>query len=351
MITKSLKSVMFGAAFAASSVVASAAVAAEISGAGASFPYPVYSKWAAAYQKETGNRMNYQSIGSGGGIKQIQAKTVDFGASDAPLTAEELEEAGLVQWPQIMGGVVPVVNVEGVEPGELRLSNELLADIFLGKISKWDAPEIAELNPDLDLPSSRITVVYRSDGSGTTFNFTDYLAKVSDEWKEKVGVGKAVSWPTGVSGKGNEGVASYVGRIPGGIGYVEYAYALENQLSHVSLRNREGNWVQPSSETFQAAAAGADWANAAGMYVILTNQPGENSWPITAASFILMHEEQAKPEAGKNAIDFFDWAFENGGDMAEELHYVPMPDSVVELIQKIWTEDIRSADGKAVWSK
>lgn len=327
---------------------AGAAFAADISGAGASFPYPIYAKWADAYHKATGNRMNYQSIGSGGGIKQIKAKTVDFGASDAPLTPDELKEAGLMQWPMVMGGVVPVVNLDGIEPGELKLTNELLADLFLGKITSWDDEAIAELNPSLDLPSRRVTTVYRSDGSGTTFNFTNYLAKVSEEWKNEVGVGKAVAWPTGVSGKGNEGVASYVGRINGGIGYVEYAYALQNDLAHVQLRNRDGNWVNPGSDTFQAAAAGAEWEQAEGMYLVLTNQPGANSWPITAGTFILMHTEQDDPQAARNALDFFRWAFENGDQMADELHYVAMPESVVDYIEQRWENELTDTSGQPV---
>lgn len=347
MVTnKSLQYLALGAAIATATP---AVMAAEISGAGASFPYPVYSQWAADYEEATGNRMNYQSIGSGGGIKQITSKTVDFGASDAPLEPERLEKEGLVQWPMVMGGVVPVVNIAGVEPGEMQLSNELLAEIFLGNITNWNDPAIAELNPGLDLPDQDITVAHRSDGSGTTFVFTDYLSKVSDEWEEEVGRNTTVSWPTGVGAKGNEGVANYSGRLSGSIGYVEYAYALENDLTHVQLRNRDGQWVQPEAEAFQAAAAGADWEKAEGNYLLLTNQPGAESWPITAATFILMHTQQEDPEAARNALEFFSWAYENGDEAALELDYVPMPDSVVEQMEKMWAEEIRAENGAQIW--
>ncbi len=349
MSMMSLKSVAAGAVLGA--MLPSAAMAANIARAGASFPYPVYSQWAAGYHEETENQMNYQSIGSGGGIKQITAKTVDFGASDAPLEPERLEKEGLVQWPMVMGGVVPVVKVPGIEAGELRLSNELLADIFLGEIDNWSDEAVAGLNPDLDLPDTQITTVHRADGSGTTFVFTNYLSKVSDEWAEEVGSNTAVAWPTGVSGKGNEGVANYVSRINGSIGYVEYAYALVNDLAHVQLRNRAGEWVQPDASSFQAAAAGADWKNAEGNYLILTNQPGAESWPITAATFILMHKQQENPEAAKNALEFFQWAFENGGEAADELHYVPMPEEVVAMIKDMWAEETRAENGDAIWEQ
>ena len=333
------------------SAVASCAVAEvkSINGAGATFPYPIYAKWAEAYYKASGVRLNYQSIGSGGGIKQIKAKTVDFGASDAPLKPEELEKHGLFQWPQIMGGVVPVVNIPGVRPGQLKISREVLAGIYLGRIRTWNDPKIAALNPGLKLPARRITVVRRADGSGTTFIFTNYLAKISPEWKEKVGFGKAVAWPTGIGGKGNEGVASYVKRIPGGIGYVEYAYALQNNLTTVLLENRAGKFVAPTAETFQAAAANADWANAKGYYLILTDQPGEKSWPITGASFILVHKVAENPARTKAVLKFFDWAFNNGGDMALKLHYVPMPQNVVEMVRQKWATEIRDASGNPVW--
>lgn len=318
------------------------AMAADITGAGATFPFPVYSKWADAYKKETGNGLNYQSIGSGAGIKQILAKTVTFGATDAPLKADKLEKDGLLQWPMVMGAIVPVVNVEGVKSGELVLSGEVLGDIYLGKVTKWNDPAIAKLNPNLKLPSDAIAVVRRSDGSGTSFNFTDYLSKANAEWKSKVGSGTAVEWPVGVGAKGNEGVAGNVGQTKNSIGYVEYAYAKQNKLPHVALINKAGKTVQPTIASFQAAAANADWAHAPGYYVILTDQPGETSWPITAATFILMYKEPADKAASAEAIKFFKWAFEKGGKMAEELDYIPMPDSVVKQIEKTWTSEIKS---------
>jgi phosphate transport system substrate-binding protein len=318
------------------------AFAADITGAGATFPFPIYSKWADAYKKETGNGLNYQSIGSGAGIKQIQAKTVTFGATDAPLKAEALEKDGLVQWPMVMGAIVPVVNLEGIKPGELVLSGELLGDIYLGKITKWDDPVIAKLNPKLKLPTDAITVVRRSDGSGTTFNFTDYLSKSNAEWKTKVGSGTAVEWPAGVGAKGNEGVAGNISQTRNSIGYVEYAYAKQNKLTYSALINKAGKTVQPTMAAFQAAASNADWAKAPGYYVILTDQLGEASWPITAATFILMHREPADKAASAEAIKFFKWAFAKGGKMAEELDYIPMPDSVVKLIEKTWSADIKS---------
>ncbi|ACI91789.1 phosphate ABC transporter [Afipia carboxidovorans OM5] len=318
------------------------AMAADITGAGATFPFPVYSKWADAYKKETGNGLNYQSIGSGAGIKQILAKTVTFGATDAPLKADRLDKDGLLQWPMVMGAIVPVVNVEGVKSGELVLSGEVLGDIYLGKVTKWNDPAIAKLNPNLKLPSDAIAVVRRSDGSGTSFNFTDYLSKANAEWKSKVGSGTAVEWPVGVGAKGNEGVAGNVGQTKNSIGYVEYAYAKQNKLTHVALINKAGKTVQPTIASFQAAAANADWAHAPGYYVILTDQPGETSWPITAATFILMYKEPADKAASAEAIKFFKWAFEKGGKMAEELDYIPMPDSVVKQIEKTWTSEIKS---------
>jgi len=321
----------------------------SISGAGATFPYPVYSKWADAYNKETGVKFNYQSIGSGGGIKQIKAKTVDFGASDAPLKPGELDKSGLLQFPMIMGGVVPVVNLKGVGSGGLRMSNTLLADIYLGRIKNWNDSRIRAENPDLSLPDKSIMVVHRSDGSGTTWIFTNYLSKVSAEWKNKVGNNKAVAWPVGIGGKGNEGVASYVKRIKGSIGYVEYAYALQNHLSYVKLKNRDGGYVEPSSETFQAAAANADWNNAKGFYMVLTNQPGKDSWPITGASFILVYKKQAKPDTGRVVLKFCDWAYRNGAKMAEELDYIPMPANVVELVEKTWQREIKDPQGRSVW--
>jgi phosphate transport system substrate-binding protein len=318
------------------------AFAADITGAGATFPFPVYSKWADAYKKETGNGLNYQSIGSGAGIKQIQAKTVTFGATDAPLKAEQLEKDGLVQWPMVMGAIVPVVNLEGIKPGELVLSGELLGDIYLGKITKWNDPAIAKLNPSLKLPTDAITVVRRSDGSGTTFNFTDFLSKSNAEWKTKAGSGTAVEWPTGVGAKGNEGVAGNIGQTKNSIGYVEYAYAKQNKLTYAALINKAGKTVQPTVAAFQAAASNADWAKAPGYYVILTDQPGEASWPITAATFILMHKEPTDKAASGEAVKFFKWAFAKGDKMAEELDYIPMPESVVKLIEKTWSADIKS---------
>ncbi|HUQ24654.1 MAG TPA: phosphate ABC transporter substrate-binding protein PstS [Burkholderiales bacterium] len=321
----------------------------DITGAGATFPYPIYAKWADAYRKATGIGMNYQSIGSGGGIKQITARTVDFGASDAPLKAEDLEKHGLIQFPAVMGGVVPVYNVKGVEAGKLRLSGAILADIYLSKIGKWNDPAIAKLNAGIRLPDQAISVVHRSDGSGTTFLFTNYLAKASADWKSMVGEGTAVKWPTGVGGKGNEGVANYVARIDGSIGYVEYAYAKQNRLAYALMANREGQFVVPEDDAFKAAAAGADWAKAPGMYLILTDQPGAKSWPITGASFILMHKVQEKPENAREVLKFFDWAFKNGSATAAELDYVPMPDAVVRLIQSQWKSQLKDPAGKPLY--
>lgn len=338
----------FKAIAAAGLVAASASVfsvpvkAADVTGAGATFPFPVYSKWADAYKKETGHGVNYQSIGSGAGIKQILAKTVTFGATDAPLKADKLEKDGLVQWPMVMGAIVPVVNIEGVKPGELVLSGELLGDIYLGKITKWDDPAIVKLNPGVKLPSASIAVVHRSDGAGTSFNFTNYLSKVNAEWKSRVGEGTAVEWPAGVGAKGNEGVSGNVGQTRNAIGYVEYAYAKQNKLTYTALINKAGKVVQPGGASFQAAAANADWASAPGYHVILTDQPGEASWPITAATFILMYSEPSDKAASAEAIKFFKWAFEKGGVMAEELDYIPMPESVVKQIEKTWTSEIKS---------
>ncbi len=321
----------------------------SISGAGATFPYPIYAKWASAYFKETGIRLNYQSIGSGGGIKQIRAKTVDFGASDAPVKPEKLKMWGLFQFPMIIGGVVPVVNIKGIKPGELKLSGKLLADIYLGKVKRWDNPRIKAENPKLTLPARRITVVHRADGSGTTWIFTSFLSNVSVEWDKKVGIGKAVSWPAGIGGKGNEGVASYVKRINGAIGYVEYAYALQNKLTYIKLKNVAGKFVEPNIESFQAAAANAAWDKADGFYVVLTNVPGEKSWPITGASFILMQKVQKDPAKARAVLSFFDWCYKNGKDMAMSLDYVPMPDSVVELVQKAWSQSLKDSEGRQVW--
>jgi phosphate transport system substrate-binding protein len=327
----------------------SAANAADLTGAGATFPYPIYAKWAEAYKKATGTGMNYQSIGSGGGIKQIKAKTVDFGASDMPLPAEELSKEGLLQFPAIMGGVVPVVNLEGIAPGQLKLTGPVLADIYLGKIVKWNAPEITALNPGVKLPDSEITVIHRADGSGTSFLWTDYLSKTSPNFKSTVGAGTAVKWPVGVGGKGNEGVAANVQRMKGSVGYVEYAYAKKNKIAHAQLQNRDGQFVQPDDETFKAAAAAAEWAKTPGMAVVLTDQAGKNAWPITGASFILMHRSQADSAKGREVLKFFDWAYKEGGAMASELDYVAMPPAVVKQVADLWKADVKDASGKAVW--
>jgi phosphate transport system substrate-binding protein len=318
------------------------AFAADITGAGSTFIFPVLSKWADAYKKEAGAGVNYQSIGSGAGIKQIQAKTVTFGATDAPLKPDQLEKDGFAQWPMIMGAIVPVVNIEGIKAGEMVLDGDTLAKIYLGTITKWDDAAIKKLNPSLKLPSDAITVVRRSDGSGTTFNFTDYLSKVSPDWKSKVGSGTAVEWPVGVGAKGNEGVSGNIGQTKSAIGYVEYAYAKQNKLTYTALVNKAGKTVQPTTEAFQAAASNADWANAPGYYLILTDQPGDKSWPIVASTFILMHKDPADKAASAEAVKFFGWAFAKGGKMAEDLDYIPMPDSVVKLIQKTWSADIKS---------
>ncbi|MEK9134604.1 MAG: phosphate ABC transporter substrate-binding protein PstS [Pseudomonadota bacterium] len=350
IIPKRLKNTVATTAMALGMVAGLAQAAETINGAGATFPYPIYAKWAEAYKAKTGISMNYQSIGSGGGIKQITARTVDFGASDAPLTVEKLNEIGLIQFPMVMGGVVPVINVAGIKPGELKLSGPVLADIYLGKIKEWNDPAIVKLNPGVKLPQEKITVVARSDGSGTTFIFTHYLAKVSPEFKEKVGNNTSVSWPAGVGGKGNEGVASYVQRLKGSIGYVEYAYALQNKMAYAQLQNKTGKFVKPDSETFQAAAAGADWAGTPGFNLMLTDQTGENSWPITGATFILVYKKQEKPEVGKEVLKFFDWAYRHGDKLAEQLDYVPMPTSVVKLVEETWKKEIKDAGGKAVWT-
>ena len=337
------------AVLACATLVSVGAAAAQLTGAGATFPYPIYAKWANAYKEATGIGLNYQSIGSGGGIKQITAKTVDFGASDAPLTPDRLDKEGLIQFPAIMGGVVPVHNVKGVAAGELRLSGSVLGDIYLGKVKRWNDPAIARLNGGVKLPDQAISGVHRSDGSGTTFLFTNYLSKVSGEWKSSVGEGTAVKWPTGVGGKGNEGVANYVGRIDGSIGYVEYAYAKQNRLRFAQLSNREGQFVSPGEETFKAAAAGADWAKAPGMYLILTDQAGKQSWPITGASFILMHKVQEKPENGRQVLKFFEWSFKKGDKMASDLGYVSMPNSVVQLIENQWKSELKDPSGKSIY--
>ncbi|HEX4843701.1 MAG TPA: phosphate ABC transporter substrate-binding protein PstS [Limnobacter sp.] len=324
----------------------SAANAAEITGAGASFPAPVYAKWADAYNKETGNKVNYQSIGSGGGIKQITAKTVDFGASDAPLKPADLAEKGLMQFPTVIGGVVPVVNLQGIAPGQMKLNGTVLADIYLGKITKWNDKAIADLNPGVNLPNQDIGVIRRADGSGTTFIFTNYLSKVSADWKDTVGEGTAVKWPVGLGGKGNEGVSAFVQRLPGSIGYVEYAYAKQNKLIHTQMQNKDGVYVQPDDETFKSAAAGADWTKNE-FYEILTNQSGKQSWPITGATFILFHKEQADAAKAAEVLKFFQWAYAKGDKMSSELDYVPLPDATVKLIENAW-KNVKTKDGKAI---
>jgi phosphate transport system substrate-binding protein len=341
-----LKPLIAGAVLLAGAVQA---LALDITGAGATFPYPIYAKWADAYKKATGVGLNYQSIGSGGGIKQISAKTVDFGATDMPLKPEALDKAGLLQFPTVIGGDVPVVNLKGIEAGQLKLGGAVLADIFLGKIRTWNDPAIASLNPGIKLPATDVNVVHRSDGSGTTFIWTNYLSKASAEWKSKVGEGTSVNWPVGVGGKGNEGVAQYVQRIDGAIGYVEYAYVLQNKMAYAQVKNRDGNFVAPSAKAFQAAAAGADWKSAPGMYLILTDAAGKDAWPIAGATFILMHKTQEKPEAGREVLKFFEWAYEKGDGMAEQLDYVPLPDSVVRLIQGTWKTQIKDPAGKPVY--
>lgn len=324
---------------------AGVATAQDVTGAGASFPAPLYAKWAADYNKATGVKINYQSVGSGAGIRQIDAKTVDFGASDMPLKDEDLEKKGQLQFPTVIGGVVPVVNIQGVAPGQLKLSGQLIADIYLGKITKWNDAAIKSLNPSLNLPDAAIAPVRRADGSGTTFIFTNYLSKVSPEWKEKVGEGTAVNWPTGAGGKGNEGVAAFVGRLPNSIGYVEYAYVKQNKMVYALMKNKDGQFVPPSDTAFKAAAAGADWAKS--FYQILTEQPGKEAWPMSGATFILMHKVQDKPAQAAAALKFFSWAYKNGDKTADDLDYVPMPASVKAAIEKSWSH-IKDASGKSI---
>lgn len=330
---------------------AGTACAVNIIGAGATFPYPIYAKWAEAYKEKSGTNMNYQSIGSGGGIKQIQAKTVDFGATDAPLTDSELAQAGLTQFPAVIGGVVPVINLAGVVPGQLKLDSKVLADIFLGKITKWNDPRIVADNAGVTLPAEEITVVHRADGSGTTFIFTTYLAQVSPVWKRSVGADKAVAWPVGTGGKGNEGVASYVQRIKNSIGYVEFAYALQNKMSHAQVKNRDGQFVKPDDNSFKAAAANAKWDANKGFYEILTNEPGKDSWPITGATFILVYKQAEidKVENATEVLKFFDWAFANGDKLASDLDYVPLPAALKTQIRDAWKAQIKDSSGKALW--
>jgi phosphate transport system substrate-binding protein len=321
----------------------------DITGAGSTFAFPILASWADAYKKETNNSLNYQSIGSGGGIKQIKAKTVTFGASDQPLKVADLEASGLIQWPAIMGAIVPVVNLDGINPGDLVLDGSTLANIFLGKITKWDDPAIAKVNPGVKLPNQAIAVVHRSDGSGTTSNFTNYLSKVSADWKTNVGENTAVEWPVGIGSKGNEGVAAGVSQTKGSIGYVEYAYSKQNKMTFAKMVNHDGKTITPTSAAFQAAAANADWAHAPGFYQILTDEPGDTSWPITASTFVLMHKQAADPDASAEALKFFDWSFTKGAKIAEGLDYVPMPDAVVALIKKTWATDLKDASGKPLF--
>lgn len=321
-----------------------------INGAGATFPHPIYAKWAEQYQQATGIQINYQAIGSGGGIRQITAKTVDFGATDAPLTIDELNKEEMIQFPMVMGAIVPVVNIPGIEAGEMKLTGELLADIYLGKIDNWNDKDIAALNSDLTIPSQPIYVVHRSDGSGTTFNFTEYLAQVNEDWKNQVGVGKDITWPrqaTTIGGNGNAGVANFVSRTRGAIGYVEYAFAKQNDLTHTQMDSAEGKFLQPTMETFQSAAANGDWASAPSYHLLLNNQPGADSWPMTAATFILMHKDQKDAAKAQEIINFFNWSYENGAGAAEELDYIPMPKAVTQMVNDTWSQEL-TTDGKAI---
>ena len=327
---------------------ATAQAAANITGAGSTFVYPVIAKWADAYKTATGNSVNYQSIGSGGGIKQIQNKTVDFGATDMPLKPEDLKKEGLLQFPVISGGDVPVIHLSGIKPGELKLTGPILADIFLGTIKKWNDPAITKLNPSAKLPNTDITVVHRSDGSGTTFIWTNYLSKVSPSWQTKVGEGSSVNWPAGVGGKGNEGVASYVQRIEGSIGYVEYAYCLQNKMNYTQVQNSAGEFVTPNADSFKAAASSAAWEKADHFYLILTNAPGKKSWPITGSTFILMYQTQANATQGKETLAFFEWAYKKGSKLASDLDYVPLPPNVIKLVENTWKTQMKAADGSAI---
>ena len=339
------KHALLGLAAVATMAAASGARAQDVTGAGASFPAPVYAKWASDYNKATGVKINYQSVGSGAGIKQIDSKTVDFGASDMPLTDEVLATKGQLQFPTVMGGTVAVVNIKGVAPGQLKLTGAVLADIYLGKISKWNDKAVTALNPGVNLPDAAISVVRRADGSGTTFGFTNYLSQVSPEWKTKVGEGTAVNWPAGAGGKGNEGVSAFVNRLPNSIGYVEFAYAKQAKMAHTQLQNRDGQFVQPSDDSFKAAAAGADWAKS--FYQVLGNKPGKNAWPITSATFILMHKVQDKPANAAQTLKFFSWAYKSGDKTAADLEYVPMPANVKAAIEKSWSQ-IKDASGKSI---
>ena len=324
--------------------------AADISGAGATFPAPIYNTWAETYKAQTNNGLNYQAIGSGGGIKQIQAKTVDFGASDKPLKLADLDAAGLMQFPMVMGGVVPVMNLPGVTPGQIKLTGAVLAQIFIGDIKTWGDPRIASLNPGVKIPNLPITVVHRSDGSGTSFVFTNYLANNSPAWAQRVGANDSVEWPTGLGGKGNDGVAAFVKQTIGSIGYVEYAFAKQNKLTYAAMKNKTGAFVEPTAPAFAAAAASADWTKAPGNYLLLLDQPGAASWPITAATFILVYKKQDKPENAKEVLKFFDWAYKNGDAAAEQLDYIPMPAPVKAMMRKEWAANIKGPDGKAIYA-
>ncbi|WP_311030869.1 phosphate ABC transporter substrate-binding protein PstS [Mesorhizobium koreense] len=346
-----IRSTALAAMAVALSITTVPADAADITGAGATFPYPIYAKWADAYKQETGIGLNYQSIGSGGGIKQIKAKTVIFGASDAPLKGEDLDSTGLAQFPMVMGGIVPVVNLEGIKPGDLVLDGPTLADIFLGKIANWNDEAIQKLNPDAKLPDQAIAVIHRSDGSGTTFNFSYYLADVNADWKEKVGVATALEWPVGLGAKGNEGVANNVAQTSGAIGYVEYAYAKQNKLTYADMINKDGNKVEPTAAAFSAAAANADWSSQPGYGVILANQPGAESWPMTAATWILVYKKPDNPDATADALKFFAWSYAKGDDMAGALDYVPMPDNVVKSVEEMWSKDIVGSAGKPLYAE
>ena len=337
------RTLLLPAALAAASA---GAFAQDITGAGATFPAPIYSKWADAYNKSSGARLNYQSVGSGAGLQQIRAKTVDFGASDMPLTDEVLARDGLIQFPTVIGGVVPVVNIKGIAPGQIKLTGQVLGDIYLGKITKWNDAALAALNPGVPLPDAAISPVRRADGSGTTFIFTNYLSKTNADWKAKAGEGTAVNWPTGAGGKGNEGVAAFVQRLPNSIGYVEYAYAKQNKMTYALLKNKEGNFVAPDADNFKAAAAGADWSKS--YYQVLTDQVGKDTWPISGATFILMYKQQDKPASATNAIKFFDWAYNNGDKMADDLEYVPLPPAVKTLVRQTWASSLKDTSGKAI---
>jgi phosphate transport system substrate-binding protein len=322
----------------------------QISGAGATFPAPIYARWAEAYKQQSGQTLNYQAIGSGGGIKQIQAGTVDFGASDKPLKPEELDKSGLFQFPTVMGGVVPVMNLPGVQPGQVKLTGELLGDIFMGTVKNWSDPKIAAASAGVKLPNLPITVVHRSDGSGTSFLFTSYLSAKNPTWQQKVGASDSVQWPTGIGGKGNDGVAAFVKQTPGAIGYVEYAYAAQNKLTYANLQNKDGQFVAPTADAFAAAASGADWTKAPGNYLLLIDQPGAQSWPITGATFILMHKQQTNPAKGRGVLSFFDWAYKNGDDMAKQLDYVPLPQQVKDMVRQQWSQNIKGPDGQPVFT-